>query len=99
MNATTARLETGLDEVSTILGGFRAKLIEGELVDLGGIDTKVIELCADIAELPPSQRAGFEGQLAVLLKDLKQIAAFLSEQSVAVDEEMRRRDAEEGSAA
>ena len=92
MNATTARLETGLDEVSTILGGFRAKLIEGELVDLGGIDSKVIELCADIAELPPSQRAGFEGQLGILLRDLKQIAAYLSEQSAAVGEEMRRRE-------
>ena len=99
MNATTARLETGLDEVSSILGGFRAKLIEGELVDLTGIDTKVIGLCADIAELPPSERAGFESQLGVLLRDLKQIAAFLSEQSVAVGEEMQRRAAGDDAAA
>jgi hypothetical protein len=97
MNATTARIESGLEEVSATVGGFRAKLIEGELVDLTGIDTKVIDLCAGIAELPPSERAGFEGQLAVLLKDLKQISSFLSEQSAAVDAEMQRRAAEDDS--
>ncbi|MGF1625627.1 MAG: hypothetical protein ACFCVH_12150 [Alphaproteobacteria bacterium] len=84
MTADVATLEAGLREVATILGGFRAKLIEGELVDLQGIDGKVIGLCADIAELPPSQRSEFQGQLNLLLRDLKQISGYLVEQSAAV---------------
>lgn len=86
MSADVATLEAGLIEVSRILGGFRAKLIEGELVDLQGVDSKVIGLCADIAELPPSERAEFEGQLNGLLRDLRQISDFLVEQSAAVDQ-------------
>lgn len=86
MTANVATLEAGLDEVSKILGGFRAKLIEGELVDLQGVDTKVIGLCADIAELPPSERSEFEGQLNGLLRDLRQISDYLVEQSAAVGE-------------
>ena len=93
MSADVATLEAGLIEVSKILGGFRAKLIEGELVDLQGIDTKVIGLCADIAELPPSERVEFEGQLNGLLRDLRQISDFLVEQSAAVDQAMQESNA------
>lgn len=93
MTATAATLEAGLVEVSRILGGFRAKLIEGELVDLQGIDAKVIGLCADIAELPPSERGEFQGQLNGLLRDLRQISEYLVEQSAAVGEAIGQRNA------
>jgi|HigsolmetaAR202D_1030399.scaffolds.fasta_scaffold48159_2 hypothetical protein len=92
MTVTAATLEAGLVEVSRILEGFRAKLIEGELVDLQGMDTKVIDLCAGIAELPPSERAGFEGQLNGLLRDLRQISDVLLEQQAMVDEAIRLRE-------
>ena len=93
MTANAATLAAGLVEVSRILGGFRAKLIEGELVDLQGIDGKVIGLCADIAELPPSERSEFQGQLTGLLRDLRQISDYLQEQSAAVGEAIERRNA------
>ena len=99
MTADVAILEAGLKEVAIILGGFRAKLIEGELVDLQGIDTKVIGLCADIAELPPSQRGEFQGQLNSLLRDLKQVSEYLIEQSAAVGDAIQRRDADAGKVA
>jgi hypothetical protein len=93
MTANPATLQAGLIEVSRILGGFRAKLIEGELVDLQGIDTKVIGLCADIAELPPTERSEFQGQLNGLLRDLRQISDYLLEQSQVVDEAILQRGA------
>ena len=93
MTATAATLQAGLVEVARILGGFRAKLIEGELVDLQGIDTKVIGLCADIAELPPTERGEFQGQLNGLLRDLRQISDYLVEQSQVVDEAILERGA------
>lgn len=99
MTADVAILEAGLKEVATILVGFRAKLIEGEIVNLQGIDTKVIGLCADIAELPPSQRGEFQGQLNLLLRDLKQVSEYLIEQSAAVGDAIKRRDADAGKVA
>lgn len=95
MTVDISSLEAGLSEVSSILSGFRAKLIEGELIDLEGIDTKVIGLCADIAELPPSQRSEFQGQLNVLLRDLKQISVYLIEQQSVVGDAIEQQNIEE----
>ncbi|MEZ5669591.1 MAG: hypothetical protein R3F55_19555 [Alphaproteobacteria bacterium] len=94
MTATAAALEAGLDEVSSFIVDVRSRLIEGELVDLTGIDGKVIGLCANIAELPAGERAGFQSQLAILLRDLKQISNFLIEQSAAIGEAMEGEQAE-----
>ncbi len=95
MTADVSTLEAGLSEVSNILSGFRAKLIEGELIDLEGIDTKVIGLCADIAELPPSLRSEFQSQLNVLLRDLKQISVYLIEQQTVVGDALEQQNVED----
>ena len=86
MTATAASLEAGLDDVSAFIATARAKLIEGELIDLDGVDGKVIGICAEIADLPVTERVAFEHRLAVLLRDLKQISEFLIEQSAAIGE-------------
>ncbi len=93
MTTTQAEVSGKLANLGELLRQVRGKLIEGEMVDVTGLDGIVIDICADVAELAPTERVALESDLNVVMSDLKQIGTFLQEQAEAVDAAIERRDA------
>lgn len=52
----------------------------GEIMDLSGLDRKVIILCDAIAHMPQSDAVGFEPQMNELIKGLETLATSMKEQ-------------------
>ena len=76
MTTEPANLALVSDTVSTA----RAAIAAGHLVDMGGLDLAVTELCAAAVQLPPGHQARTARKLARLARDLSALAEALTTQ-------------------
>lgn len=58
----------------------QARVVKGEIMDLQGLDKKVVDLCDAIAKLPEEDGHAMEGQMGVLIESLETLARTMKEQ-------------------
>lgn len=58
----------------------QARIVRGEVMDLGGLDRTVAAICADIAQLPPQDARAQEPQMQKLVEGLDGLAVAMKEQ-------------------
>jgi hypothetical protein len=52
----------------------------GEIMDLSGLDARVIDICNDIAAVPPQDARQLETKMSVLIENLDLLAASMRKQ-------------------
>lgn len=57
----------------------------GEIMDLEGLDDKVMEICDLVAQLPQDQAQQYEDQMGQLIKDLETLAKSMQLQQEKMD--------------
>lgn len=56
------------------------RVSQGEIMDLQGLDDTVVDICDHLGQLPEEEGQALEAQMAVLIKDLEQLADTMREQ-------------------
>lgn len=56
------------------------RVLQGDIMDLQGLDKNVVEICDGIAALPPEEGQELEPSMAALIADLEKLAAVMREQ-------------------
>ena len=56
------------------------RVSQGEIMDLQGLDDTVVDICDHLGQLPEEESQLLEAQMAVLIKDLEQLADTMKEQ-------------------
>lgn len=82
-------VRSGLDWAKAAVGAAETTLREGREIDLGGLETGVEALCADIAALDPSERGALKPALIGLIDDLNRLAEEIARRNRAAGEELR----------
>lgn len=57
----------------------------GEIMDLDGLDDKVMEICDQVADMPQDEAQEYETQLGVLIKELESLAKSMQAQQEKID--------------
>lgn len=57
----------------------------GEIMDLDGLDGKVMAICDLIAAMPQDQAQAYETQMGVLITELEKLAKSMQEQQAKID--------------
>lgn len=57
----------------------------GEIMDLDGLDDKVMGICDRVAELSQEDAQEYEDQMGVLIKELEKLAKSMQEQQAKID--------------
>jgi hypothetical protein len=57
----------------------------GEIMDLDGLDDKVMEICDIVAALPQDKAQEYETQMGALITELEKLAKSMQEQQVKID--------------
>ena len=57
----------------------------GEIMDLDGLDDKVMDICDKVAALSQEEAQEYEDQMGVLIKDLESLAKSMQAQQVKID--------------
>jgi hypothetical protein len=57
----------------------------GEVMDLDGLDDKVMSICDRVAELSQDEAQEYEDQMGVLIKELEKLAKSMQEQQAKID--------------
>jgi len=63
------------------------RVMQGEIMDLQGLDNNVVEVCDSIAKLPPKEGQELEAQMGTLIGDLEKLANAMREQQEKFGEE------------
>ena len=77
------------DDIAQFVAESRALLKKGAVMDLAGLDQRVMLLCEEALLLPQSERVRYAKQLQQLLNDLNALGKELEASRDAVAEEMR----------
>ncbi|MFN7114381.1 MAG: hypothetical protein ACK4PK_08475 [Alphaproteobacteria bacterium] len=57
----------------------------GEIMDLDGLDDKVMKICDVVASLSQEEAQVFEAQMGVLITELEKLAKSMQEQQMKID--------------
>lgn len=57
----------------------------GEIMDLDGLDDKVMDICDKVAALTQEEAQVFEDQMGVLIKELEKLAKSMQEHQAKID--------------
>lgn len=83
------RIEAGLREASTAVEAARTLLIQGQAVDLAGIETHIDTVCGGIAALAGAERPGLKPAMLGLIDTLDRLAELISAQNQAISDQLR----------
>lgn len=76
MSGTAALLDR-LERISARMQGARRALQAGEAVDLAPVEEDIRAVCADIAEMPETERRAFRRPLVGLMSELDDLGQLL----------------------
>ena len=74
------QIRRGLEEVVGAVALARKKIVDGQLVDLSGLERRVDELCEAIREEKSEEASSLRGLLLSLIEDLTRLSDDLKEQ-------------------
>ncbi len=57
----------------------------GEIMDLDGLDDKVMDICDRVSQLSQDEAQEHEDQMGVLIKELEKLAKSMQEQQAKID--------------
>lgn len=57
----------------------------GEIMDLDGLDDKVMDICDRVSQLTQDEAQEYEDQMGVLIKELEKLAKSMQEQQAKMD--------------
>ncbi len=57
----------------------------GEIMDLDGLDDKVMDICDRVSQLSQDEAQEYEDQMGVLIKELEKLAKSMQEQQAKID--------------
>ena len=57
----------------------------GEIMDLDGLDDKVMDICDRVSQLTQDEAQEYEDQMGVLIKELEKLAKSMQEQQAKID--------------
>lgn len=57
----------------------------GEIMDLNGLDNTVVDICNDIAAMPPEEARAMEDRMTKLIDSLEELAGAMREQQEKID--------------
>ena len=80
MSDASSRALQALDEITEIIAQARDAMAEGTIVNLGPIETRVAQVCADIAADPPDDGGAVQAKIAEMIGDLQRLAEDLKAQ-------------------
>lgn len=73
-----------LAAVTDYVRGCEMRVLKGEMMDLGGLDRTVIDLCQNITRLPPKDARALEPRMLQLIEGLDALAGNIKEQQAAL---------------
>jgi len=80
-----ATLAKRLKTVNDYVKDCERRVLQGEIMDLQGLDNNVIEICDEVAELPQAEAQVLEPQMALLIEGLENLARSMKEQQDKMD--------------
>jgi hypothetical protein len=75
----TQALKRRLKEASAAIAAARQTLANGDLVDLGGLETEVDEICGGLTKVPAQEAQNLKSALISLANDLDLLSKDLNE--------------------
>lgn len=69
-----------LTAVTDYVRGCETRVVRGEMMDFGGLDRTVIDLCQNITRLPPAEARKMEPRMLQLIEGLDALARNIKEQ-------------------
>lgn len=75
-----AELMADLEAIADVLAAARRSLAEGALLDLSGLEDRIAELCAALADLPRADASGFTAPMTTLIGEFDELVQALKTQ-------------------
>lgn len=88
MSDSTA-IKTEIAKTSELIDAFRLRTGEGNLIDLTGLDDRVMALCKNIEKLPAAERAPLKPVMLTLIDNLNSLVEAIREQHAAVRDDLK----------
>jgi hypothetical protein len=88
MTADAETLRSRLLEAATMVGTARSVIADGGVVDLGGLDARMQDICKAIPDLPPDEREELKPALIALMDGLGGLAETVKVQHAALTEKL-----------
>jgi hypothetical protein len=84
-----AAITTEIGKTSELIDAFRLRTGEGHLIDLSGLDDRVMDLCKNIEHLPPVESAPLKPIMLVLIDNLNSLVDAIREQHAMVRSDLK----------
>ena len=86
---TLSKVKSDLDEARSAVGAAETLLGQGQVVDLGGLETHVEGLCNDIGALQPDERVELKPDLVSLIDSLNRLAVSIETRNREIGQQLK----------